>query len=93
MGGIYDSIEEKTNISNIEKKNKKSVEIPIRYKVFFLFIGIILFFYQRLSVRQAEKDIPSLIKEQSYQVYFVLGALIDDERDIYEEIMYYNTCY
>jgi hypothetical protein len=45
VGGIYDSIEEKTNISNIEKKNKKSVEIPIRYKVFFLFS-----FYRYYSV-------------------------------------------
>jgi endonuclease G len=58
----------------LKRKTTRVWKSPFDIKCFFffLFIGIILFFYQRLSVRQMEKDIPSLVKEQSHQVYFNL---------------------
>jgi endonuclease G len=62
----------KKRISKTSKRKTKRVwKSPFEVKCFFffLFLSIILLFYQRFSVRQVERDIPSLVKEQSYQVY------------------------
>jgi endonuclease G len=62
----------KKRISRTFKRKTKRVwksPFDIICFFFFLFIGVILFFYQRFSVRQTERDVLSLIKDQSYQVY------------------------
>jgi endonuclease G len=84
----------KKRISQTLKRKTKRVwksSFDIKCLFFFLFIGIILFFYQRFSVRQAERSVPSLIKDQSYQIYS--GLEIPEFLSKYPEQIIFHTGY